>query len=128
MFSRFISYSISSFHFSSDSFNISSRCFIIYIVSEGSNYRCRKIHLSNNNRDLLRYVQYLLERYFSIIATGPYLSIKAGRIGRKRNGEKIKTNHNNYYIAISRKKHVKIFLSEIGFSIRDKQLGLPRRR
>lgn len=87
-----------------------------------------KICLFNNDTDLLRYVQYLLEKYFDIIATGPYRRRFAGKISIKRNGEEIKTNHDNYYIAISRKQHVARFLEEIGFSIREKQLGLPRRR
>jgi len=35
---------------------------------------------------------------------------------------------NVYRIEIYRKRDVQIFLSKIGFSIREKQLGLPRRR
>jgi hypothetical protein len=56
------------------------------------------------------------------------LSRHRNHFRRKRSGEMIKTNHNNYSIAISRKKYVRIFLGEIGFSIREKQLGLPRRK
>jgi len=96
--------------------------------SEGSNYRCKKIWLSNNNKDLLRYVQHLLKKYFGVIAKGPYLNTKAGGISKRRNGEKIKTNHNTYQITIYRKQHIQKFLNEIGFSIKEKQLGLPRRK
>jgi intein-encoded DNA endonuclease-like protein len=96
--------------------------------SEGSNYRCRRISLSNNSEKLLCYVQYLLEKCFNIKATGPYLVIEAGSTSIKKNGEKIKSNYNIYYIAISRKESVQRFLDEVGFSIREKQLGLPRRK
>ncbi len=96
--------------------------------SEGCNYRCRRISLYNNDVELLKYVQYLLKKYFDIIAIGPHLHIRAGRISIKRNGEKIKAKKNNYYIAISRRQHVKRFLDEVGFSIQEKQLGLPRRK
>jgi len=96
--------------------------------SEGCNYKCKQIYLYNNNKDLLRYVQYLLRKYFNITATGPYLHIKVGDINIKRDGEKIKANHNNYRIDISRKDSIQRFLSEVGFSIREKQLGSPRRK
>jgi len=95
--------------------------------SEGYNYRCKQIFLSNNNLKLLKYTKYLLKKYFNIKATGPYLVAKAGSIHRNGDGKEIKTNHNIYYTAISRKKDVQIFLSEIGFSIKRKQLGLKRR-
>ena len=94
--------------------------------SEGSNYRCLTITLSNSNLDLLHYVQYLLKKYFNIIATGPYIC--------SRPGKKVKIDRwtgtirkNVYIIAIARKTHVKRFLNEIGFSIKEKQLGKPRR-
>jgi intein-encoded DNA endonuclease-like protein len=95
--------------------------------SEGYNYRCEQIWLSNNNTGLLCYVQYLLERYLDITATGPYLVTRAGTIHTTKNGGKVKSNHNTYSIEISRKQHIQIFLSEVGFSIKEKQLGLPRR-
>jgi intein-encoded DNA endonuclease-like protein len=95
--------------------------------SEGYNYRCRQISLSNNSEKLLCYVQYLLMRYFDIIATGPYLCKKAGSVSVKKNGEEIKSNHDIYCIAINRRQHIQRFLSEIGFSIREKQLGQKRR-
>ena len=53
---------------------------------------------------------------------------RAGTISIKKNREMIKMNHDNYQIVIYRKQHVKKPLSEIGFSIREKQLGLPRRK
>jgi len=40
----------------------------------------------------------------------------------------IKTNHDIYKIEISKKSHIEIFLSEIGFSIKEKQLGLQGER
>ncbi len=95
--------------------------------SEGCNYRYSHIHLSNNNKDLLKYVQYLLKIYFNIITTGPYLAKKTGEVSTKRGGKKIKRKHNNYSIHISRKQHIQRFLSMIGFSITEKQLGLKRR-
>jgi intein-encoded DNA endonuclease-like protein len=96
--------------------------------SEGCKYRCKQVSLSNNSEKLLYYVQYLLEKYFDIIATGPYLVVEAGSIHTIKNGEKIKANHNIYSIAISRKQDVQRFLSEVGFSIKEKQYGLPRRK
>lgn len=95
--------------------------------SDGSNYMCKKISLYNSNIELLRYVQYLLKRYFNIIARGPYLTRRAGSI-MKRIGKTYKRSSDNYVIAICRKLHVQRFLSEIGFSITEKQLGLPRRK
>jgi len=46
----------------------------------------------------------------------------------KRNGERFRANRDIYYIAIYRKRDVQVFSSEIGFSIREKQLGLSRRK
>ena len=100
--------------------------------SDGGHYiykrRYSHIHLSNNDKDLLRYVQHLLEKYFGINATGPYINDRAGKISTRGDGEKIKTNYNNYSIAISRKLHIQKFLNEIRFSIEEKQLGLKRRK
>jgi intein-encoded DNA endonuclease-like protein len=100
--------------------------------SDGGHYRYRerysKIYLYNNDLELLHYVQHLLNKYFNITARGPYLHIRAGEASTKKNGERIRTNYNNYSIKISRKQHVETFLNEIGFSIAEKQLGLPRRR
>ena len=94
--------------------------------SEGSNYKSKKILLYNSDQELLKYTQYLLKKYFNIRATGPYLYVRAGSISRNGDGEEVKRNYNVYYTEISRKGDVQIFLSEIGFSIREKQLGLKR--
>ncbi len=96
--------------------------------SDGSNYRCKKIVLFNSNIELLYYVQYLLKKYFIIMIRGPYLNAKAGNISIKKNGEKIKTNRDNYSIVVFRRRYIQRFLNEIGFFITEKQLGLPRRK
>jgi len=46
--------------------------------SDGNNYRNKRIQLYNSNKKLLEYVQYLLKKYFNIVATGLYLVHKAG--------------------------------------------------
>ncbi len=100
--------------------------------SDGNHYiykeRYNQIHLYNNNLKLLKYVRHLLEKYFNIHTTGPYLHIEAGAESKMGNGQTAKTNHNNYQISIYRKQHVQRFLNMIGFSIGEKQLGLPRRK
>jgi len=53
--------------------------------------------------------------------------MRAGSISRNRDREEVKRNHSIYYTAISRERDVEIFLSEIGFSIKRKKLGLKRR-
>ena len=97
--------------------------------SEGNHYVYKKkysqIRLSNNDTELLKYVQHLLRKYFDITARGPYLNTKAREEYKTRNGT-IKRYHDNYQINIYRKQHTKKFLNEIGFSITEKQLGLPR--
>ena len=70
---------------------------------------------------------YLLKKYFGIKAVGPYINKGAGSIHVKRNGERIRTNQDNYYIELSRKRDVQRFLSEVGFSIIEKQIGSKRR-
>ncbi len=99
--------------------------------SEGNHYKSKKkgtqIRLSNNNLKLLNYVQHLLKKYFDITATGPYLNGKAGEESKMGN-RTIKRRHDNYRIEISRRQHTQRFLSEIGFNITEKQLGLPRSR
>jgi intein-encoded DNA endonuclease-like protein len=67
-----------------------------------------------------------LRRYFDVVATGPYLKIRAGSMMERR-GKVFKRRKSNYYMAISRRRHVERFLCEIGFSITEKQQGLPRR-
>ena len=78
--------------------------------------------------ELLKYVQYLLKKYFGIVARGPYLNTKAGTKSKMKNGNVAKTTHNNYQMRIYRRQHTERFLDDIGFSILEKQLGLPRRR
>ncbi|HEW94166.1 MAG TPA: hypothetical protein ENF47_05635 [Thermoprotei archaeon] len=95
--------------------------------SEGSNYKCRRISLYNSDLDLLQYTQYLLKRYFGIRATGPYLVTRAGSI-MIRNGRRYRRKVDVYALKICRKRGVQEFLIKTGFSIREKQLGLPRRR
>jgi len=93
--------------------------------SEESNYRNKYIYLYNSSKKLLEYVQYLLEKYFDIKATGPHLVHKAGtQIVINR----IKTCYNDdyYKIQIGRKEHIQKFLEEIGFSIVRRQLGLMK--
>ena len=79
----------------------------------------------NNNLKLLNYIQHLLKSYFGIKATGPYLVARVGTI-MERKGYKRKVDI--YTLEISRKRDVQIFLSKIGFSIRRRQLGLPKKR
>lgn len=96
--------------------------------SEGTNYKCRRVWLYNNDKDLLKYAKYLLVKYFNIKPTEPYLASKAGSIHKIKGEEKIKQNHNTYRLVISKRRYVEKFLNEIGFSIREKQLGLKRRK
>jgi len=93
--------------------------------SEGFNKRNKQIRLYNIKKQLLEYIQCLLEKYFDIKATGPYLMYKAGT-QTVINGIKTRYNHDYYEIDISRKEHVRRFLKEIGFSIIRKQLGLKK--
>ena len=79
--------------------------------------RYSQIHLSSNNLKLLKYTQHLLEKYFDIFATGPYLNKSAGTENKIRNGKIAKTNYDNYCIHINRRQRVERFLSVIGFSI-----------
>ncbi len=95
--------------------------------SEGSNCGCARISLYNSDLELLKYVQYLLRKYFNIEATKVHLAVKAGTKSTKKNGEVIITKKNCYEIAIYKKLHIQKFLREIGFSIARKQLGLPRK-
>jgi len=92
---------------------------------EGSNNRNKQIQLFNSKERLLKYVQYLLKKYFDVIATGPYLQKKAGT-KTVINGVETALNQDYYKIVISRKQHVRRFLEEIGFSIVRKQLGLKK--
>jgi len=93
--------------------------------SEGNNYKNKLIQLSNTEEKLLEYVQYLLKKYFNIVATGPYLNKKAGTKTIIK-GVEYHYNQNLYSIQINRKLHVQKFLEEIGFTIMRKQLGLKK--
>ena len=92
--------------------------------SEGSNIGCKTISLSNTDIKLLKYVQELLRKYFSII-TRLYPVTKKGSIGKKK--DKVFIRRKDVYVTVIHKKWcVRKFLREIGFSITTKQLGLPR--
>jgi len=56
-------------------------------------------------KELLKYVQYLLKKYFDIIATGPYLQKEAENTTVIK-GVKYHYNQDLYAIAISRKNHI----------------------
>ena len=93
--------------------------------SEGNNYNCKTVSLSNTNTKLLEYIQELLRKYFSIVATGPYPNTRRDtivKVGKRKGVVRKKC----YEIGIYRKWCVRKFLREIGFSITTKQLGLPR--
>jgi len=92
---------------------------------EGGNYRNNLIYLSNTNIELLKYVQHLLKKYFSIVTTGPYLQRKAGST-KVINGIETRYTNDYYRIQINRKLHIQKFLKEIGFTIIRKQLGLRK--
>jgi len=93
--------------------------------SEGNNYRNKLIRLYNTNKGLLEYVQYLLEKYFNVKATEPYLVHKTGST-KVIKGVKYIRKHDFYEIAINRKQHIHNFLREVGFSIARRQLGLKK--
>jgi len=93
--------------------------------SEGNNNGNKQIRLTNTNKELLEYVQYLLGKYFDIVATGPYLVEKAGSI-MMINGRRVTTKHDCYEISTNRKENIQRFLREIGFSVARKQLGLRK--
>jgi len=75
--------------------------------SYGYNYKCEMIHLYNRDINILKYVQYLLKRYFGIISR-LYPRPKK--------------------LIIIRKRHIDKFLNQIGFSITEKQQGVSRRK
>jgi len=93
--------------------------------SEGYNYKNKRICLYNTKKQLLKYIQYLLNRYYNVIAGGPCLVHKAGS-KIVINGIETRYKHDYYYIFIGKKQHVRRFLEEIGFTIVRKQLGLRR--
>jgi len=93
--------------------------------SEGSNYRNKYIYLYNSKKELLKYVQYLLRKYFDVVATGPYLKEDGGNT-KVINGVEARYNDDYYSMQIGRKQCVQEFLREIGFTIVRKQLGLKK--
>jgi len=93
--------------------------------SDGNNSGNKRIRLTNSKKELLEYVQYLLKKYFDIIATGPYLVEKAGSI-MMINERRATRKHNCYEISIGKKLYVQKYLEKIGFSIVRKQLGLKK--
>ncbi len=68
--------------------------------SDGGHYvynSNHQIRLYNNNLKLLKYVQYLLKKYFGIVATGPYIHSKAGSRhpkGERENRERRQLSNN----------------------------------
>ncbi len=46
----------------------------------------------------------------------------------ERDGKEFRRKVDVHTIEISRRRDVQVFLSRIGFSIREKRLGLPRRK
>ena len=100
--------------------------------SDGNHYiykkRYSQIRLYNNNTELLKYVQHLLEKYFDIVTKGPYVGTRAGTENKMGNGKIVRRNHDTYQMVIDRIQYAQRFLDEIGFSITEKQLGLSRRK
>jgi len=91
---------------------------------DGSNYMNYKITLRITNKKLIDYVKELLYRYFNIESRiriggveGEALTIESRSVVRKRK---------LWELVIT--KHAKMFLKEIGFTITEKRLGLPRRK
>ena len=98
-----------------------------FFDSEGSNSGNQIIVVYNSNTEILKYMKDLLSKYFGIVASGPLLSKPAGSIMVARNGVFIRKK-DVYRIEIRKRNYVEKFLSEIGFSIREKQHGLKRRK
>jgi intein-encoded DNA endonuclease-like protein len=82
----------------------------------------RTLILSNTNKELLIYAQYLLKKYFNIDATGPHLATREGSIRHFPNGV-YKATKNCYYIYI-RVKSLFDFYKHVGFTIKRKQQRL----
>lgn len=97
-----------------------------YNIYKSHKRKYKRIRLFNNNLKLLKYVQYLLRKYFDIVARGPYINARAGTERKMRNGNIIRTNYDNYLIAIHKKQHVEKFLDKIGFNISRKLELLQR--
>jgi len=95
-----------------------------FFDSEGCIDTNRKLSASNSNFALLTYVQYLLQRYFSIDTTGPHLGTKKGSIITRR-GKSYQRNADVYEIRV-RAKSLGPFYEEIGLTIQRKKLRLEK--
>lgn len=79
---------------------------------------------SNTDLNLLRYVQFLLAKYFGIVARGPYLGTRKGSILTRR-GRSYRRNSDCYSIIIS-KGQLEKFQQNVGLTIRRKRLRIER--
>jgi len=97
--------------------------------SDGGNYRCKTISLSNSNDEILNYAKYLLKKYFNIKTSRPYIVVHKGEEKYFRNrGKNYKANVEVKNVYITRRRDVMKFLMEIGFTIKRKQRGESRRK
>jgi len=93
----------------------------IYVKIKGRK-RKRQLCLYNTNEKLLRYIQYLLKKFFDIDST-LHLSRRSGCIKRFPNGKDAKTTK-NYYLLYIHAKSLLNFYKHIGFTIKRKQQTL----
>jgi DNA endonuclease len=84
-------------------------------------------HLTGSNTDLklLRYVQYLLDKYFGIQATGPHPGKKKGTLLTRR-GKSYVRNLDCFYVYV-RTSDLNKFFREIGLTIKRKRVRLERK-
>ncbi|HEW93458.1 hypothetical protein DRN87_02435 [Candidatus Geothermarchaeota archaeon] len=87
--------------------------------SEGSNYRCIKISLYNTDISLLKYVKYLLAKYYNIKTGKISINGKPG-LYYTSYGDIIKRKRTVYNL-YTHKGYARVFLREIGFTISRKQ-------
>ena len=92
-----------------------------HIVTLNKSYTDQKINLYSSNIRLLKYVKSLLFKYFKIEASGPHINRRAGSKSVKYDGSIIVSRKDRYVLKISKRRHVKLFLKEIGFGIKRKQ-------
>lgn len=83
----------------------------------------RSLTVHNTEKDLLLYIQDLLQRYFRIETTGPHEGTHAGYRFRSRNGKIYETKKQCYFLYV-RVESLKRFNRYIGFTIRRKQRRL----
>jgi DNA endonuclease len=95
-----------------------------FLDSEGCVSSNGRLSASNSNLELLKYVQYLLRRYFGIESTGPRLGTKKGSTITRR-GKSYKRNVDVYVIFV-RARSLRAFHKEIGLTIRRKKLRLEK--